>query len=83
MDRIKAKKVKQGHTLTGLGYVIDVETNEGGYLTYPGYSPYTAALSSEAILITMNDDQGDEVYLVLPSGDSMVTVDSTTANWVG
>lgn len=82
MVRIKAGKVKQGHTLTGLGYVVETEDNAGGYLSYPGYSTYSVAMSADTVLITMNGDDGEEIYLMLPE-DTEVTVDSKKPHCVG
>jgi hypothetical protein len=81
---IKAKKVKRGHTIPGLdnAYVIEVERQDG-YLSIPGGSGrYTVAAPEDTILITFNDAQGGEGYLMVDKNHP-INVDQAEPQWVG
>lgn len=84
MVTIKAKKVRRGHSIPGLdnAYVIEVERQDG-YMTIPGgYSRYTTAASDDIVLITFNDAQGGEGYLMVDKNHP-INVDQREPRWVG
>lgn len=72
---IKAKKVKQGHTIPGLdnAYVIEVERQDG-YMSIPG-GRYSISAGEDIVLITFNDAQGGEGYLMVDKNHPIVVKD--------
>jgi hypothetical protein len=79
---IKAKKVKRGHTIPGLdnAYVIEVE-RQNGYLSVPGGGRYSIAAPEDIVLITFNDAEGGEGYLMVDK-DHPIVVKDITPDWV-
>lgn len=73
---IKAKKVKRGHTIPGLdnAYVIEVEKQDG-YLEIPGSGRYSVAAPERSVLITFNDAEGGEGYLMVDKDHPIVVKD--------
>jgi len=73
--KIPASALREGHSIPGLdAYVIEVEEGNG-YLSYPSTSyGMAAAMPQDTLLITFNDSQGDENYILL-SPECMVEVD--------
>lgn len=67
---MQASEVRAGDTIPGLdnAYVIDVETTEVSSFT----GPYAFSLG-ELTVITFNDAEGGEGYLILPPTSNVPT----------
>jgi len=67
MAKIKARDIRGGMTLVGLGgYVFEDPETGNGYLTYPSTGlGYAAAMPDDTVVITFHDDLGEECYLIV------------------
>lgn len=83
--RIKAKKIQRGHSIPGLdnAYVINVErAKDNLYMTTPGSGIFNIAADEDMVLITFNDAEGNEGYLMVDKNHP-IDVDHEEPQWVG
>jgi hypothetical protein len=74
--KIQAKDMIEGYFLPGIdnGYVVEVETDTAGYLSYPSTSSASSvAMPEDTVLITFHDRDGEDCYLLMPA-ESLIEV---------
>ena len=77
-ETVKAKNVREGDTLPGLGsgYVFEVTENTEGYFKveteYSRYSP-AGCFGEDFVAIGFHDENGEENYLIV-SGNTRIQV---------